>query len=194
MHLKRLFCMAVCAVLLGGGNVMTAQTPDMGMPGQSEGQFTHEYVSPEETARKTTDHMNAVLGLSEKQYKKLYKQNLKWAREDAENNSPKPPMGDRRGGRPDFGNGGGPGGPGGFGQGPGGGRPPQGMGGRPPQGMDNAQRDMSPEELQKKMEKQRQKRDKKLRKLLTEEQYARWTEELQKTKPGAPENRPPSPR
>ena len=125
-----------------------------------------EIPNPEKAAQKRTDEMDKALNLTEKQYKKIYKLNLKEEREKLEmmlgrmpmgggDGHPARPMGGERppmrGGRPD-----------GFGGGPGGNFPP--MMGAP----------LDKEELQKKVAEQNEKKAKKLRKILTEEQYDIW--------------------
>lgn len=122
-----------------------------------------EVPNPEKAAQRRTDEMDKALNLTEKQYKKIYKLFLKEEKEKVEN------MMQRHSG-------------GMNGQPPMGGRPPMG-GAMPPQGggfpgMGGAPKDMSPEERMKehaeKMQKEQEKREKKIRKILTEEQYAIW--------------------
>lgn len=189
-NIRRQFWIAVCSALFVCGSTATAQEqePYRGMPDRMEEHYKPMPLSPEKSARLITDRMDSLLNLTEKQYNKLYKLHLKWAREDMEN---KPAAAPRMGGRP----GGRPGGAPGFG---GGGMGPGPRGGnRPPEGMDRrAPRDFSPsgdretmEKQQAKLEKQRKKREKKLKKVLSDEQYARWCEEL---RPAAPEGGPES--
>ena len=119
-----------------------------------------EVPNPEKAAQRRTDEMDKALNLTEKQYKKIYKLFLKEEKEKVEammqRHPGRPPMG---GGRPPMG----------------GGMPPQG-GGFP--GMGGFPEGMSPEERMKehaeKMQKEQEKREKKIRKILTEEQYATW--------------------
>lgn len=122
-----------------------------------------EVPNPEKAAQRRTDEMDKALNLTEKQYKKIYKLFLKEEKEKVEN------MMQRHSG-------------GMNGQPPMGGRPPMG-GAMPPQGggfpgMGGAPKGMSPEERMKehaeKMQKEQEKREKKIRKILTEEQYAIW--------------------
>lgn len=159
---KTIFLMAACAALFVCGGTITAQEADKNMPAQLEKHYKPMPLSPEKSARQTTDRMDSLLNLTKKQYDKLYKLNLKWAREDAENKTAAPRMGRRPEGAPDFGE------AGGFGQGPHGNRPP---------------RDFAPSGDREKIEKQRKKREKKLKKVLTDEQYARWTERRRPTMP-----------
>lgn len=129
-----------------------------------------EVPNPEKAAQRRTDDMDKALNLTEKQYKKIYKLFLKEEKEKVETMMQRHPggMDGQRpmGGRPPMG----------------GGRPPMG-GGMPPQGggfpgMGGAPEGMSPEERMKehaeKMQKEQEKREKKIRKILTEEQYAAW--------------------
>lgn len=129
-----------------------------------------EVPNPEKAAQRRTDEMDKALNLTEKQYKKIYKLFLKEEKEKVENMMQRHPGGmdgqPPMGGRPPMG----------------GGRPPMG-GGMPPQGggfpgMGGFLEGMSPEERMKehaeKMQKEQEKREKKIRKILTEEQYATW--------------------
>lgn len=127
-----------------------------------------ERLSPEMTARRKTEQMNKLLQLTEKQFKKVFKLNLKEAKsfepqQKNTENSMRPHM--RESGN-------------GFS-----GRPPM-NGGRPPMGNFNGEGPMrqhpvspkTPEELKK----EAQKRDKKLKKILTDRQYAVWQEHQNK--------------
>ena len=105
--------------------------------------------------------MDKVLNLTEKQYKKIYKLNLKEEREKLEvligrggKDMNRPPM--REGGCPPMMNGGG--------------QPPMMGGGRPPVMTPPAGDDKMKEEMQERAEK----KIKKLRKILTDEQYDLW--------------------
>lgn len=136
-----------------------------------------EVPNPEKAAQRRTDEMDKALNLTEKQYKKIYKLFLKEEKEKVEAMMQRHPGGMN-------------------GQRPMGGRPPMG-GGMPPQGggfpgMGGFPEGMSPEERMKehaeKMQKEQEKREKKIRKILTEEQYATW----QTVKP-QPQVLPPMP-
>lgn len=129
-----------------------------------------EVPNPEKAAQRRTDEMDKALNLTEKQYKKIYKLFLKEEKEKVEAMMQRHPGGMNglppMAGRPPMG----------------GGRPPMG-GGMPPQGggfpgMGGFPEGMSPEERMKehaeKMQKEQEKREKKIRKILTEEQYATW--------------------
>lgn len=153
--------------------------------------------SPERNARLITEAMQSRLGLTEKQYKKVYKIQLAEQKtifkykptpqRGIEKDLGEMPLQGHRmeGGRPPMG--------GGF-EGKRGGRSPM-----PPREMraDNDRPD--PEKVAKELAKAAQKRDKKLKKVLDEGQYARWKtmeEELLKPylnpgpdKPGRPEPR-----
>lgn len=170
MDIRKQFWIAVCAALFIYGGTAMAQEADKDMPARSEKHYKPVPLSPEKSARQTTDRMDSLLNLTKKQYDKLYKLNLKWAREDAENKMTAPHMGRRPEGAPVFGQ------AGDFGQGPHGNRPPEGMDRRPP-------RDFAPSGDREKMEKQRKKREKKLKKVLTDEQYVRWMEQRRSTLP-----------
>ena len=143
-----------------------------------------EVPNPEKAAQRRTDEMDKALNLTEKQYKKIYKLFLKEEKEKVEAMMQRHPGGmnglPTMAGRPPMG----------------GGRPPMG-GGMPPQGggfpgMGGFPEGMSPEERMKehaeKMQKEQEKREKKIRKILTEEQYATW----QTVKP-QPQVLPPMP-
>lgn len=128
--------------------------------------------SPEGNARRITEVMRTELGLSEKQYKKVYKIQLEEQKKIFKYR-PMPQRGERKGldQRPP------------RGRHPGGGRPPMagqfdGRGGeRPPMpphemGMDENRPD--PEKVAKELDKAAQKRDKKLKKVLEKGQYEQW--------------------
>ncbi|WP_443934468.1 DUF4890 domain-containing protein [Phocaeicola plebeius] len=146
-----------------------------------------EVPNPEKAAQRRTDEMDKALNLTEKQYKKIYKLFLKEEKEKVEammqrhpgGMNGQPPMGGRHpmgGGRPPMG----------------GGMPPQG-GGFP--GMGGFPEGMSPEERMKehaeKMQKEQEKREKKIRKILTEEQYATWQTVKPQVLPPMPEGERP---
>lgn len=121
-------------------------------------------MTPEQIATRKTEHLNRELGLTEKQFKKVYKIYLKQAqtlqgemesRFAERMESGRPPMG-------------GPGGPGG-GMRPGPGGPD--MRGERPEGMP---RGMMPGISMEESEKDLAARDKKMKKILSEDQYAKW--------------------
>lgn len=149
----------------------------MQMPDRQERHYKPMPLSPEQSARHTADRMDSLLKLTEKQYDKLYKLNLKWAREEMKNKAAAPRMDGRPDGAPGFGGGMGQGFGGGMGQGPRGNRPPAGMDRRPP-------RDFGPmPDDREEMETLRRRREKQLKKILTGEQYARWTEDQDPLRP-----------
>lgn len=128
--------------------------------------------SPERNARLITEAMQSRLGLTEKQYKKVYKIQLAEQKtifkykptpqRGIEKDLGEMPLQGHRmeGGRPHRG--------GGF-EGMGGGRPPM-----PPREM-MADSDLpDPEKVAKELEKAAQKRDKKLKKVLDKGQYEQW--------------------
>lgn len=128
--------------------------------------------SPEGNARRITEVMRTELGLSEKQYKKVYKIQLEEQKKIFKYR-PMPQRGEREGleQRPP------------RGRHPEGGRPPMAGrfdgrgGGRPPMpphemGMDENRPD--PEKVAKELDKAAQKRDKKLKKVLDKGQYEQW--------------------
>ena len=133
---------------------------------QTENSEKKELPNPEKAARRMTDEMQKSLGLTDKQYKKVYKLNLKEEKARVEQmiargaDGNRPPM---MGGAPsgDFPMmGGGPSG-GGF-------HPIGGNGGPgipPPSGSKNDMRTLM------------EKKNKQMKKILTEEQYAKWHSE-----------------
>lgn len=148
-----------------------------------------EVPNPEKAAQRRTDEMDKALNLTEKQYKKIYKLFLKEEKEKVEAMMQRHPGGMNglppMAGRPPMG----------------GGRPPMG-GGMPPQGggfpgMGGFPEGMSPEERMKehaeKMQKEQEKREKKIRKILTEEQYATWQTVKPQVLPPMPEGERPGP-
>lgn len=119
-----------------------------------------EMPNPEKKAKEQTDRLKDVLQLTDKQYKKIYKLNLKEQKSLFENRPQRP------GGMPPH---------------PMGGMPPSGEGFMPPSGqgfmppaMDGERRPDLHKEQAEKMKKQAEKKDKKMKKILTDEQYARW--------------------
>lgn len=154
-----------CAALVGTAWSAQANT----LPYQSvqtENSEKKELPNPEKAARRMTDEMQKSLGLTDKQYKKVYKLNLKEEKARVEQmkargaDGNRPPM---MGGAPsgDFPMmGGGPSG-GGF-------HPIGGNGGPgipPPSGSKNDMRTLM------------EKKNKQMKKILTEEQYAKWHSE-----------------
>lgn len=177
--------MVFVGLLLAGTIALsaTAQTPDREMRRE---RAPHQQVKPETTAQLKTDKMKSELGLTDKQYKKLYKLNLQEAQEQ-QAMQPRRPRGERPAGamRPQ-------------GDGPRGDRGMFGAEGpaRPPrEGMNPGafdQERLSPEQVKKNIEK----REKKIKKILGEEKYAQWQKIMQeeaKKRPGKPMPQAPHP-
>jgi len=169
--MKKLLLLAAAACLCWGQ--AAAQEGEAGRPlppDSLHGRHPRlaEVPNPEEAARAETDRLKEELQLTEKQYKKVYKLNLKAQKERLEARFAAPPAGmpmpPGEGRRPPM---------------PAGGFPPMMGEGRPPMPpVDHAAR-------AEEREKQARKREKKMKKILTDEQFARW-KELQA--------RPPHPR
>ena len=142
------------------------QRPDGFPAGGSERQQMPK-MTAEQIAHQMTDRMDRMLTLTDKQYQKIYKINLKEVKEMEADSV----FMSRRGGF------GGPMGPGGPGMGPRPGGPGFGPGMRPP-GMDRPEgarlSEEQMEQLRIEREKARLKKDKQLRKILSDEQYGIW--------------------
>lgn len=149
----------ICSLLLGmafGGEMFAVADNFSAFLWQAEEQVK-EVPNPEKMAKRRTDEMNELLQLSEKQYKKIYKLYLKQEKEKVER------MTERHlpeGGRPPM--------------------PPEGGGGMPPQGgmpprMEGMPPSMPMKNEREDMQKQIKKFDKKLKKILTDEQYEIWS-------------------
>ena len=162
--------MIVCTALFFSGGTVAAQEAGKHVPDRPETRYNPVFFSPEKSARHITDRMDSLLNLTNKQYDKLYKLNLKWAREDAERKTGAPRMEDRPGRMPNFG------GTGGFGQRPHGNRPPESIGRGP-------HRDFAPSNDREMLANRHKRREKKLKKVLTGEQYVRWVEERHSAMP-----------
>ena len=151
-------CLISCTSL-----AVAQENPEPQERQQHEQRLPREVLNPEKIATQMTDQMQESLQLTEKQYKKIYKLNLKEQKEHfkAMQNSgeQRPPMGGpgMRGGPP-----------------MGGGEPPMmgeggfpgGMGERP---MMNKEQDSA--DAQKKAA---ETKEKKIKKILTTEQYEKW--------------------
>lgn len=135
---------AVCLAALMPISAEAVAATSYDEPQQKENTQKKEIPNPEKTACRRTDEMDKVLNLTEKQYKKIYKLNLKEEREKLE-------VLIGRGGK-DMN------------------RPPMREGGRPPMMTPPAGDDKMKEEMQERAEK----KIKKLRKILTDEQYDLW--------------------
>lgn len=169
--MKHGFCKIILAMTIAWIPATVANAQPQGGPRPEFKGGPRPMPTVNELAQQRANAMDHELTLTEKQYKKIlkyYKAEVEKEREMMEAGKPQGmPEGFPGGGRPDFGGGrppmGGTGPQGGFpGSGPGmsGGRPP--MGGP---GMAS-----SDEEMEKYYEKQ----DKKLKKILTAEQYGKW--------------------
>lgn len=181
MNIGKHFLIAACTVFFICSSTASAQEADNGMSVHTERHYNPVSLSSEQLAQHATDRMDSLLNLTDKQYGKLYKLNLKWAREDIEKMAPVPRMDGRPEGAPAFG------GAGGFGQGPRGNRSPSDMANRhPPRDFPSSDDRKDMEKQREKMEKLLKKREKKLKKILTDEQYAIWIENQH---PDMPEDR-----
>lgn len=159
-------------VLLGIGISMFALQVQAQTASEDEAadkrEMRREVPNPEKIAQKETDRLKEALELTDKQYKKVYKLLLKEQRELLENMTRRPPMmGGERGPRPPR-----------EGKMPpmGEGRP-EGMH-RPP--MEEAPKHEGAEDMQKRIEK----KNKKMKKILTESQYDQWLGMSQMPMPG----------
>jgi hypothetical protein len=185
MHTRKYFVLSLLGAALCTTPNLSAQ--EAGQGPQSE-QGTHQLPqSAEKIARHQARAMQKAVNLDEKQYDKIYKLYLKEENQrrkqmTSQGGGQGMPQGGRpqggpggggpMGGGPGGGGMGGPGGGGMMGGGPGmgGGQPGGGMG---PQGMGGGRPQMSQNDA-KTLEKQRQKREKKIKKILTSEQYEQW--------------------
>jgi len=119
----------------------------------------HQKLTKEQIAHQMTDRMDRLLTLSDKQYQKIYKINLKEVKEREADSLFLSRGGMRNGG---------------FGPGPGGPRPGGQMGQRPERPEFKQLSEQQREQLREQREKARVKKDKQLRKILTDEQYGKW--------------------
>lgn len=160
MKMKKIVCALCLATLIPVSSTASATTV-ADEPQQEKQAPAKEIPNPEKAARKRTDEMDKVLNLTEKQYKKIYKLNLKEEREKLEALIGR---GDKGAGRPPM---------------MGGGRPPMMGGGQPPMmGGRGGHPMMRPsddhEKMKEDIEKRAEKKMKKLRKILSDEQYDLW--------------------
>lgn len=157
---KTVFFLSMAALAftgLAGAQEVAPQRPS------HDGQTRPERASAEQAAQRKTDEMNALLGLTKKQYRKIYKLNLS---EEQNRNSETPkgmPQGRFSGG------------PGPEGMRSGGQRPPMKGGQGRPDGMPGAGRpgDGMPRP-DPHSDEYIEAREKKLKKILSAEQYAKW--------------------
>ena len=162
----RLIGLAAC--LISCSSLAVAQDhPEPQERQQYEQRLPHEVPNPEKIATQMTDRMQESLQLTEKQYKKIYKLNLKEQKEHfkAMQNSgeQRPPMGGSE--TPIMGEG----------------NFPDDMGERP---MMNKEQNV--EDIQKKAAEAKKK---KIKKILTPEQYAKWQTEQATARQKAPQMR-----
>lgn len=142
----------VAAAVFMSISAMTAQDRPQGPGGERPKQTT-----PKERAQMQADRLNKELNLTEKQYKKVYKAILNREKEVA-NLMPQGRPGGMRPGRMR---------PGGMGSG--GVRPPEGMNGQRP-------RNTEMNSTQEQVKASRERCDKKIKKVLSDEQYAKYEE------------------
>lgn len=134
--MKKLLLLAAAACLCWGQAAAQKEGPGRPLPPDSlHGRHPRlaEVPNPEEAARAETDRLKEELQLTEKQYKKVYKLNLKAQKERLEARFPAPPSG------------------------------------MPMPPADHADR-------AEQLAEQARKREKKMKKILTDEQFARWKE------------------
>ena len=166
---KQILMVAALSLCLGQAMAQTDE-PRVALPPDSllgERPNFAEMPNPEEVAKRQTDRLKEALQLDEKQYEKVYELNLKEQKECLEERMQGPHLMGGEGRRPMP--------PGWDGQPPmEDDFPPQmGEGKRPPMPSDEDRKERA-EELRKKEEKRAKKRNRKMKKILTDEQYARW--------------------
>ena len=191
--MRRIFLFAVSLAI-----AFSAAAQPSGQPPKNDGTGhpqMKQQPTIEQEAQMRVEQMCAEMPLTDKQVKKLlkfYKKDIKYRRENFQmDGGPRPEGGQRpegQGGRgPGMGQGRPQGGPGmgmGPGGGPGGNRGGQGMRpGNPPEGA----RMMEQEVDFEKLEKYNQKQDKKLCKIIGEENFAQWRASHPHEVPGFPE-------
>lgn len=157
-------CLTCCTAVVNAQEVPQAQERQ-----QHEQRLTREVPNPEKIATQQTNQMKNSLQLTEKQYKKIYKLNLKEQKERF-----KAMQGSDEQNRPT------------GGSGMGGGRPPMGGGQPPMMGEGNfpgagrrgggpmMTRESNAADTQKKAA---EAKEKKIKKILTKEQYEKWQAE-----------------
>ena len=164
--MKRIYSFILAVVMLGCFVPAYAQNEEPQRPERPERPQRPEMpqMTPQQRAHMMTDQMDRLLTLTDKQYQKIYKLNLKEIKEmEADSLF----LGRRgMGFGPGFGPGMGPGGPGNRAQ--------------FEREMARSGKEFTPlsqqqmEQLKEAHEKSRLKKDKKLRKILTDEQYGKW--------------------
>ncbi len=156
MKLRNLKTVLLCIGIACCALQAQAQVAEGGGPGGGK-EMPREVPNPEKMARKEAGCLKQQLGLTGKQYKKVYKLLLKEQRELFENRMPRPPHGGAEGMRPPMREGGMMGGEMFAGENR---MPPPPMRGEAPDGED--------------MKKRVEKKNKKMKKILTESQYDKW--------------------
>lgn len=159
----------ICIMTLAG--LATAQeAPESQANQQQEKRLPHEVANPEKIATRITEQMQRSLQLTEKQYNKIYKLNLKEQKkrfnlmQNAENQGSFMRGGFGMGGRPS----------------PmpmGGGEPPMAREGGFPGRMGERPRMQLDDDSAKALKKVAEAKDKKIKKILTTEQYEKWKAE-----------------
>lgn len=170
-------CLTCCAGLANAQEANNSQERQ-----QHEKRLPREVPNPEKIATLMTNQMKESLQLTDKQYKKIYKLNLKEQKEffkSMQNSGEqRPPMGGpgMRGGRPPMGGGGEP--------------PMMGEGGFPERvgGGAMMNRESSSADSQKKAA---EAKEKKIKKILSPEQYEKWQTEQAAARKKASQRRTP---
>ena len=141
----KLIGLAVCLTCCAG--FINAQEANEPQERQQEKRLPREVLNPEKVATQMTNQMNKLLQLTDKQYKKIYKLNLKeqkaFFKAMQNSDDQRPPMGE-----------------GGF---------PGRMGGGPMMNKDSNSADSQKKAAEAK--------EKKIKKILTKEQYEKWQAE-----------------
>lgn len=167
---KNIKLIALAACLISCTGMLNAQaTSEMQERQQHEQRLPREVPNPEKIATQQTDQMKKLLQLTDKQYKKIYKLNLKEQKDRFKamqsSDSQRSPMGGPRmgGERPPMGEGEPPMMGGGDFSGPG------RMGGGPMMNRNNNSADSQKKSAEAK--------EKKIKKILTKDQYEKWQAE-----------------
>ena len=183
--------LTLCAALTAGTATVLCAQPPQETAGQTDSLHQRRphrrmpQIDPEKEASREADRLKDSLQLDDKQYKKVYKLYLR----EFQSRQQSRPQGPRRGGMGGFG---------GMSPMGGGGMPPMMGGGEGFPDMSGETRRERPsredmkafmEERKKEAEERARKLDKKMTKILTDEQYAKW----KSMKPGLPQ-RPDVPR
>lgn len=178
---KKLIGLAIC-LMCCTGMVHAQEAPAAQERQQQEKRLPREVPNPEKIATQLTNQMKESLQLTDKQYKKIYKLNLKEQKEHFKSmqntGEQRPPMGGpgMQGGRPPMGGGGEP--------------PMMGEGGFPGRrgGGPMMNRESNSADSQKKAA---EAKEKKIKKILTTEQYEKWQAEQTAARKKASQRRTP---